>query len=79
VSRLVGLLDDRGWINRDRTMHDGRVARLTLTDDGHLAERDLGAARMARFSAVFERIAVEERAPVLRSIQTLMEAFRAAE
>ena len=79
VSRLVGLLDVRGWINRDRAAHDGRVAQLTLTDAGLRAERDLAQARAARFAAVFDNIPAVERDRVFRSILTLVEAFRDAD
>jgi DNA-binding MarR family transcriptional regulator len=78
VSRLVGLLENRGWINRDRADHDGRVAQLTLTSTGRDAERDLAVARSARFATVVAHIPSKERATVLRSIETLVEAFRAA-
>lgn len=78
VSRLVRLLEDRGWLNRDRAVHDGRVAQLTLTSAGRAAERDLATARAARFAAVVAHIPTNERATVLCSIDTLVEAFRAA-
>jgi DNA-binding MarR family transcriptional regulator len=35
VSRLVGHLEQRGWVRRVRDLHDTRIFRLQLSETGH--------------------------------------------
>ena len=45
VSRLVRLLEQRGWVARQRSAVNGRVDELSLTKEGSKVTRDLGRAR----------------------------------
>lgn len=74
VSRLVGLLADRGWLARAPADEDGRGLRLALTDEGSRAAQRLAEAREARFAALLERIPAGERATVLHAVRRLAEA-----
>jgi DNA-binding MarR family transcriptional regulator len=76
VSRLVGILESRGWIARVRSAQDGRARELRLTDSGRQMTTDLAEARRAKFARVFEAIPEIERAAVLESLQILVEAMR---
>ena len=77
VSRLVGILESRGWIARARSAQDGRARELRLTDTGEQMAADLAEARRAKFARVFDAIPEAERATVLGSLQILVEAMRA--
>jgi DNA-binding MarR family transcriptional regulator len=77
VSRLVGILESRGWIARDRSAQDGRARELRLTDSGRQMAADLAEARRAKFARVFEAIPEAERGVVFESLQILVEAMRA--
>jgi DNA-binding MarR family transcriptional regulator len=77
VSRLVGILESRGWIARARSAQDGRARELRLTDTGEQMAADLAEARRAKFARVFDAIPEAERATVLESLQVLVEAMRA--
>ena len=77
VSRLVGILETRGWIVRARSAQDGRARELRLTDTGRQITADLAEARRTKFARVFEAIPEEARAAVLESLQILVEAMRA--
>ena len=77
VSRLVGILESRGWIARGRSAHDGRARELRLTDTGRQMAANLAEARRAKFERVFDAIPEAERATVLGSLQVLVEAMRA--
>ena len=77
VSRLVGILETRGWIVRARSAQDGRARELRLTDTGRQIAADLAEARRVKFARVFEAIPETERAAVLESLQILVEAMRA--
>jgi DNA-binding MarR family transcriptional regulator len=77
VSRLVGILETRGWIARVRSAQDGRIRELRLTNTGEQLAADLAEARRAKFARGFDAIPEEERAIVLESLQILVEAMRA--
>jgi DNA-binding MarR family transcriptional regulator len=76
VSRLVGLLEQRGWIQRQRNALDGRVLDLRLAEAGQRIAADLAAARQAKFARILDSIPEEKRAFVLDALQTLVEAMR---
>jgi DNA-binding MarR family transcriptional regulator len=76
VSRLVGILESRGWIARARSVQDGRARELRLTDTGQQVAADLAEARRTKFARVFDAIPEEARAAVLESLQILVEAMR---
>ncbi|MDQ2998725.1 MAG: MarR family winged helix-turn-helix transcriptional regulator [Chloroflexota bacterium] len=77
VSRLVGIMESRGWIARARSAQDGRARELFLTDIGRQMAAELAEARRAKFARVFEAIPEAERAVVFESLQMLVEAMRA--
>ena len=77
VSRLVGILETRGWIVRARSAQDGRACELRLTDTGRQIAADLAEARRTKFARVFDAIPEEARAAVLESLHILVEAMRA--
>jgi DNA-binding MarR family transcriptional regulator len=77
VSRLVGILERRGWIARGRSAQDGRARELRLTGTGRQMAAGLAEARRAKFARVFDAIPEAERAVVLESLQILVEAMRA--
>ena len=76
VSRCVGLLEARGWVERRRDPQDGRAVAVWLTDAGRQAAAHLAAARQAKFARVLEHIPPEEREHVLLALTTLVEAMR---
>jgi DNA-binding MarR family transcriptional regulator len=75
VSRLVTNLERRGWIARRRSEEDGRAVDVSLTSEGAEAAAALAAARGARMSGILERIPESDRAEVMRTLQTLIEAI----
>jgi DNA-binding MarR family transcriptional regulator len=77
VSRLVGILETRGWIGRVRSAQDGRARELHLTDTGRQIAADLAEARRSKFARVFAAIPESERGTVFESLQILVEAMRA--
>ncbi len=77
VSRLVGHLATRGWVERDRDPADGRALRLRLTARGARVAGEIAEARQRKFAAVLERIPDGERDDVLRALDVLAEAMGA--
>jgi DNA-binding MarR family transcriptional regulator len=75
VSRLVGQLSSRGWVQRGSDPHDGRAALLTLTDSGSKAAANLNAARQAKFGALLQAIPEADRPAVLEALKILTKAL----
>ncbi|MCP9486282.1 MAG: MarR family transcriptional regulator [Gaiellaceae bacterium MAG52_C11] len=78
VSRLVGQLAARGWVERERDPCDGRAVSLLLTERGADAAAKIAAARARKFAAVLEQIPDDERDGVLRALDVLTEAMDAS-
>jgi DNA-binding MarR family transcriptional regulator len=75
VSRLVGQLTARGWVERAPAPQDGRGVVLRLTSEGRKAAHNLAEARQEKFSRLLEAIPPHERAGVLHSLGILTEAL----
>jgi DNA-binding MarR family transcriptional regulator len=78
VSRLVGAMEGRGWVERTKSPHDRRAMELRLTDAGRRTAQDLAEARRAKFSRILEAISQEERTLVVRALGILEEAMHGA-
>lgn len=77
VSRLAGLLEGRGWVERRRAPRDGRAVELRLTAAGREAAAELAAARKTKFARVLAAIPDGEQEAVLDALKVLTEAIRA--
>jgi DNA-binding MarR family transcriptional regulator len=75
VSRLVGQLTTRGWVERAQAPDDGRGVVLRLTPAGRRAAQNLAEARRERFSRLLGSIPAHERAGVLHALDVMMEAL----
>lgn len=75
VSRLVKVLEKRGWVGRKKSLHDGRAMELRLTEAGKKAAAKLAEARRAKFARILEAIPEEELAPIMRYLSVLEEAM----
>jgi len=76
VSRLVGNLLSRGWMERTRDPEDGRAVQLRLTEQGKQAAAQLIAARSAKFSRMLAALPEDQRGQVIQSLKLLVEALR---
>ncbi|GAB3970975.1 hypothetical protein GCM10027615_28720 [Plantactinospora veratri] len=74
VSRLVANLVSRGWVHRQAADGDGRGVLLVLTDAGATAAARQADARRDRLTALLDRVPDDQRAAVVRALQTLAEA-----
>lgn len=78
VSRIVTLLERRGWVERRRDRSDARIVHVRLTTAGQQAAATLAASRTAKFTKVFEAIPESERDSVTSALATLIEVIREA-
>ncbi|GAC1644823.1 MAG: hypothetical protein NVS4B8_15810 [Herpetosiphon sp.] len=74
VSRVISLLEARGWVERRRDERDGRAVQLWLTVSGRVAAQQLATARETKFARLMDRIPPEQRDGVVRALQILVEA-----
>ncbi len=74
VSRLVGQLMGRGWVQRGKRPGDARLVWLELSDDGRAAAAQLAAARAARFAALLDNIPAQQRPAVIDALSLLVQA-----
>ncbi len=79
VSRLVTILEERGWVERFPDANDRRATRLLLTDDGKRITTRLAEARQQRFRMLLEAIPPTRRDDVLDVLTTLTDAARATD
>ena len=79
TSRLVGLLEARGWLERQVNPHDARSICLVLTKAGLQSAQQVIQARREKFNQLLERIPKQERRAVLSALETLTEALHETE
>jgi len=75
VSRLVVLLERRGWLERRRSASDARAVNLRLTAAGMRANANLAASRRTKFERILRAIPAARRGDVAESLTTLLEAI----
>ncbi len=75
VSRLVGILERKGWITRARSAHDGRAIELRLTDAGNGVAAQLAQARQAKFAQLLSALPESQRPMVIEALGMLVEAL----
>jgi DNA-binding MarR family transcriptional regulator len=78
VSRLVRLMESRGWVKRTPAAHDRRVMHVSLSEAGQVAAQHLAQARGAKFARVLAALPQEKRVRVVEAVAALAEAARAA-
>lgn len=71
VSRLVGELERKHWLQRERDPHDRRARRLELTDRGRELALAIDAARTEKFERLAAAIPGEQRSHVLETLRLL--------
>ena len=73
VSRLVVDMVGRGWVERARDAHDGRIQLLRRTADGVVATAQIVQARNTRFGELLQRVDPIRRQQVVDAMALLAE------
>ncbi|MBA2386150.1 MAG: MarR family transcriptional regulator [Acidimicrobiia bacterium] len=79
ISRLVSVLVDRGWVERDVAADDGRGVDVRLTRAGRDAAARLSKARTRRMQALLDAVPAQRRRQVIDALDLLEEAARASD
>ena len=75
VSRLVGSLQAKGWVARERDPEDSRNYLLDLTEEGRSALARMAEARREGHARLLARLAPDEREALLKGLDALVRAM----
>jgi len=68
LSRLIGRLEERGWIQRDRGTGDARRRPIRLTADGAAIQHELDTRQRDKIAALLTRLSPLERADLVGAL-----------
>ena len=71
VSRLVSGLEAKGWVSRDRHLHNRRFSHVTLSEAGRDASHRATVDLQARHAQIFAALSGEERAALAMGVAAL--------
>jgi DNA-binding MarR family transcriptional regulator len=74
VSRIVGLLTERGWVRGVRSDSDARVVQVRLTPAGRAAAKRLATRRQKKLASMLEALPATERRRVVEALALLAKA-----
>ena len=75
VSRLVGHLEQRGWVRRVRDRHDTRVFRLQLSETGHEHAARLARSLAERHERLLAALSPDEQEALAYGLSALIRAL----
>lgn len=75
VSRLLKQMLKRGWVDRERDLHDGRAWVWCLTEKGEALAADVAAARQKKFEQILAQIPPDSQSAIFDSLTLLVEAI----
>jgi DNA-binding MarR family transcriptional regulator len=75
VSRLIKHLEQRGWVKRVRDLHDTRMFRLHLSDEGHEAAARLAKNLAERHERLLAELKPDEQEALAYGLSALIRAL----
>ena len=75
LSRSVTVMEERGWVNWDRSTEDRRVVYISITPSGHKILRDIEDRSRDYLVSSFEGLSDDERTELMRGLDILIGAF----
>jgi DNA-binding MarR family transcriptional regulator len=75
VSRLVGKLQRRGWLDRESDPRDGRAVSLFLTEAGRQTAKRLAVARSDKFSRLVSALGPEDHEAAVNGLAALVKSL----
>ena len=78
TTRLVNPLIKKGLLKRDKSGHDSRAVKLTLTKAGKETHQKVDVCLSNFFERVLGEIPAKKRSDVLKSVKIFIEAIRAS-
>jgi DNA-binding MarR family transcriptional regulator len=78
TTRLVNPLIEKGLLKRDKTTHDSRAVRLSLTEEGVETHRRVWLCLSGFFANITRRLPDGKRGEVLESVKIFIDAMKRA-
>ena len=75
VSRLIKHLEQRGWVKRVRDLHDTRMFRLHLSDEGHEQAKLLARSLAERHERLLAALKPDEQEALAYGLSALIRAL----
>ena len=75
VSRLIKHLEQRGWVKRARDLHDTRMFRLHLSDEGHEQASRLAKSLAKRHDRLLAELKPDEQEALAYGLSALVRAL----
>jgi MarR family transcriptional regulator, temperature-dependent positive regulator of motility len=76
VSRLITHLEQRGWVKRVRDLHDTRMFRLHLSDEGHKQATCLAKSLAERHQRLLAALKPDEQEALAYGLSAVIRALR---
>jgi DNA-binding MarR family transcriptional regulator len=76
VSRLIKHLEQRGWVKRVRDLHDTRMFRLHLSDEGQEQAKLLARSLAERHELLLAALKPDEQEALAYGLSALVRALR---
>src|SRR6266702_3241980 len=76
VSRLIKELEQRGWVKRERDLHDSRMFQLSLSDEGQEAAAQLAKSLTERHERLLTALKPDEQEALAYGLTALIRALR---
>ncbi len=75
MSKTVMVMEERGWLTRERDKHDRRIVRLAGTVAGRNVLRDVTERSQEELIEKFKDLSQEELQAILNGMEALIRAF----
>jgi DNA-binding MarR family transcriptional regulator len=75
MSKTVMVMEERGWLSRERDKNDRRVVRLAGTPEGRNVLRDVQKRSEEELTETFKHLSQEELTKIQEGMETLIRAF----
>ncbi len=79
ATKILDVLVERGWVERNRSQEDRRLVHVHLTPRGREVQTELEARAADSLSAVLSQVPAESAAPVRETLDVLGPALDQAE
>ena len=75
VTRTVGEIEDKGYLQKSASAEDGRVTYLTITEQGRKLSQTFNEQFFAQLAPLLDDISDEDAACTIRTIQALYDVM----
>ena len=75
MTRTVGEMEDKGYLQKSASAEDGRVTYLTITEQGRKLSQTFNEQFFAQLAPLLDDISDEDAACTIRTIQALYDVM----